>query len=97
MRAFPALCLPPRDPCRNLRTARRALDVNCRDDARPIKRQREARELEERAVLRVWHAEELRGRRRTPRGTQVRVRELAVRWMCEDGGDGGCRACAGRW
>jgi hypothetical protein len=48
-------------------------------------------------VLRVRHAEKLRGRRRAPRGTQVRVRELAVRWMCEDGGDGGCRGGTGWW
>lgn len=97
MRALPALCLPSRDPCRNLRAARPAFDVNCRDDARPIERQRKARELEERAVLRVRHAEELRGRRRAPRGTQVRVRELAVWWMCEDRGDGGRRGGTGWW
>ncbi|KAH9006043.1 hypothetical protein EDB84DRAFT_1573040 [Lactarius hengduanensis] len=44
-----------RDPSRDLRAARGALDVHRRDDARLVERQREARKLEERAVLRVRH------------------------------------------
>ena len=67
--SLPALCLPSRDPSRDLRAARRALDVHRRDNPCPIKRKREARQFEERTVLRVWHPEELRVGCRTPRGT----------------------------
>ena len=62
-RAFLALRLPARDPRGDLCATRGALDVHRRDDARPVEGHREARELVERAVLRVRHAEELRIRR----------------------------------
>ena len=94
-RALPALRLPARDPRGDLRAARGALDVHGRDDARPVERQREARELVERAVLRVRHAEELRARRRAARGSEIRAREIAVRWARQGGGDGRRRAGAG--
>ena len=68
LRTFPAFRLPPRDPRGDLGAARRTLDVHSRDDARPVEREREAGELKERAVLRVRHAKELRGRRRAARG-----------------------------
>jgi hypothetical protein len=62
-RTLLALCFPSRDPSGDLRTAICALYVDRRDNACPIERKRETCELEERAVFRVWHAEELRSRR----------------------------------
>jgi len=70
----------------DLRAARSALYIHRRDDARPVEGEREARELVERAVLRVGRAEELCAGHRP-----ARVREVAVRgWMGESGRDGRC-------
>jgi len=95
-RAFPALRLPARDPGRDLRATRAALHVHDRDDARPLEGQREARELVKRTVLRLRHAEELHARRRAVYGPEIRVRELAVRWTREGGGDGRRAGAGGR-
>ena len=56
--ASPTLHLPPRDPRLDLRAALSALNIDRRDDTRPVDGERKARELVERAVFRVGHAEE---------------------------------------
>ena len=71
------LRLPPLDPPRHLAPRCLAPHVHRRDHPRPVEREREAREFEERAVLRVRHAVHLHRGCRVPRGLQVDVRERA--------------------
>ena len=49
--AFPTLCLPACYPVGNFSTARGALNIHRRDDARPVEGKGETREFEERTVF----------------------------------------------
>jgi hypothetical protein len=62
-RTLLAFCFPSRDPSGYFRAAVCALYVDRRDNACPVEGKRETRELEERTVFGVWHAEKLRSRR----------------------------------
>lgn len=52
--------------------------IHCRNDPAPVNREREASELEERAVLAVRHAIKLQRCRRVAHWAKVRVREHAL-------------------
>lgn len=56
------LRLPPLHPLRHLRARSLAADVYGRDNAHPIGRQCKTRQLKERRVFRVRHAEDLQRR-----------------------------------
>lgn len=71
------LRFPTVEPGAHLLARLLAPDVHSRNHATPVKREREARELEERAVLGVGHAVHLQCRARVPHRAQLRVRERA--------------------
>jgi hypothetical protein len=83
----PVTRLPSRNPGGELRAARRALNIHHRDKirVRRAKYQYEARQPEERTVLRIRHPEELRVRRRTARGAYVNSRSGCARMRAIDG------------